>query len=72
MPTLAIESGWTESLDDLQDGMNLLLLGSDCAIRVVIMLQWTKLSNRRVSGIAQLFMRNREGIPELMQNEVCP
>jgi hypothetical protein len=51
--------------------MNLLLVGGNGSIKVVIIVKWTKLQGGRVSGTVELFMRDRNGIPRLEQSEVC-
>lgn len=68
-----MESGWSESWDQLMDDMNLLLAGGDGAIHAVVILKWQL--NRRmrlVSGFVELYVRDRNGMPVHRQREVCP
>ncbi|KKK25591.1 hypothetical protein AOCH_000088 [Aspergillus ochraceoroseus] len=69
LPTLAVECGWSESGAPLLDGMNMLLVGGDGSIKVVIIVEWTRLQGGRVSGTVELFMRDRNGMPRLVQSE---
>jgi hypothetical protein len=68
MPTVAVESGWSESNTRLYNDMNLLLVGNG-SVRVVIIVKWGKLQGNRVSGTVELFMRDRNGVPRLEQSE---
>lgn len=70
LPTLAVECGWSEAKERLYNDMNLLLVGGSGSVSVVIIVKWTKLQ-ARVSGVAELFVRDRNGIPILQQTEVC-
>jgi hypothetical protein len=70
MPTVAVEVGWSESQPQLYNDINLLLVGSG-SIRVVILVKWSMLQGGRVSGVAEVFMRDRNGVPKLVQSEVC-
>lgn len=49
MPTLAVEVGWSESLPQLHNDMNLLLVGSGTT-RVVIVIKCPKISSRVNEG----------------------
>jgi hypothetical protein len=68
MPTVVVESGWSESDTRLYNDMNLLLVGNG-SLRVVIIVKWRKLQGNRVSGTVELFLRDRNGIPRLEQSE---
>lgn len=70
LPTIAVESGWSESLPLLHDDMNLLLVGGRPDIKAVVILQWT-LRSAGVGGVVQLWMRQRgQAIPVMVQEEV--
>ncbi|KAL2001959.1 hypothetical protein VTN02DRAFT_937 [Thermoascus thermophilus] len=69
LPTLVVESGWSESKEQLHDDMNLLLVGGNGAVKVVILVTWTKLQGGRVSGHVELFMRDQHDMPRLEQSE---
>jgi hypothetical protein len=51
--------------------MNLLLVGGNGLIRVVLVVKWRRRQGNRVSGTVELFMRDRQGMPQLRQTEVC-
>ncbi|GFF34895.1 hypothetical protein IFM46972_04386 [Aspergillus udagawae] len=69
LPTLAVESGWSESKEQLHKGMELLLVGGNGSTNVVIIVQWTRLQEARVSGTVELFVRDSNGMPTLQQSE---
>lgn len=50
--------------------MNLLLVGGNGSIKIVIIVKWAKLGGSRVSGTVELFMRDRNNMPILKQIEV--
>ncbi|TQB70096.1 hypothetical protein MPDQ_000970 [Monascus purpureus] len=70
LPTLAIESGWSESKEQLRNDMNLLLMGGNGSVKIFIIVKWTKLQGARVSGTVELFMRYQNGMPRLEQSEI--
>jgi hypothetical protein len=51
--------------------MNLLLVGGNGSIKVVIIVKWKELQGDRVSRTIELFMSDRNGMPRLEQSEVC-
>ncbi|KAJ9294937.1 hypothetical protein DTO271G3_6499 [Paecilomyces variotii] len=69
LPTLVVECGWSESKERIYDDMNLLLVGGNGSIKVVIIVKWAKLGGSRVSGTVELFMRDRNDMPFLKQTE---
>lgn len=71
MPAIAVECGWSESITRIYNNMNLLLMGGDGSIRVVIIVKWRKLQGG-VSGTVELFNRDRNDMPRCEQSEVCP
>ncbi|KAJ5486181.1 hypothetical protein N7530_000481 [Penicillium desertorum] len=70
LPSFVIESGWSERWNDLLHDMNLLLVGGDRDIRAVVILKW-KLNRltSKVSGFAELYVRDRNGVPIQRQRE---
>lgn len=70
LPTIVIESGWSESLTQLHDDMNLLLIGGHGAINIVILVKWYK-NGANVSGVTELYSRDKSERPILRQQEVC-
>ncbi|GIJ84795.1 hypothetical protein Asppvi_003646 [Aspergillus pseudoviridinutans] len=69
LPTLAVESGWSEEKEQLHKGMDLSLVGGNGTTKVVIIVEWTKLNEGRVSGTVELFVRDSNGMPALQQSE---
>jgi hypothetical protein len=50
--------------------MNRLLIGGNGAIKIGILIKWTKHANNSVSGVLELYRNDRQGIPKRMQNEI--
>lgn len=69
-PTLVAEVGWSESYGDLFDDMNRLLIGGNGAIKIVLLVKWTKHANNSVSGVLELYRNDRQGIPRRTQTEI--
>ncbi|OOQ87932.1 hypothetical protein PEBR_15227 [Penicillium brasilianum] len=67
-PRLIAEVGWSESYNDMLDDMNKVLDGGNGAIRVVLLVTWTKHANNRVSGVLELYRHDHD--PKLRQTEV--
>ncbi|KAB8258961.1 hypothetical protein BDV32DRAFT_64079 [Aspergillus pseudonomiae] len=71
LPSFVIESGWSESWDDLMNDMNLLLVGGDGDISAVVILKWSLNRNTMlVEGAVELYVRDRNGMPVRRQREV--
>ncbi|KAF3389151.1 hypothetical protein F1880_003341 [Penicillium rolfsii] len=69
-PTVAFEVGWWESGPALKSDVELLLKGSDGAIRVVIIINWRLRSQRTVvAGTAQVWGLDSNKNPEIKQTE---
>jgi len=60
MPSVVIESGWSETYPRLLSDMQLWLNGS-VDVNVVLVLKWSKLSNSRVSGFIEAWVRDTNG-----------
>ena len=69
-PTLVAEVGWSGSYDDLLDDMNHLLIGSDGAIKIGMLVKWTKHANNSVSGVLELYKNDRQETPRRIQTEI--
>ncbi|KAJ5124464.1 uncharacterized protein N7515_008289 [Penicillium bovifimosum] len=70
LPSLVMESGWSESWNHLMDDMDLLLVGGDGAISAVVILKWQLHPRTRlVSGFVDLYVRDRNGMPVRRQRE---
>ncbi|GAB1207217.1 hypothetical protein APSETT445_005930 [Aspergillus pseudonomiae] len=57
LPLIVIESGWSESWPRLQCDKDLWLNGSS-EVNVVILLMWSKISNNRAKGMAEVWSRS--------------
>ncbi|KAJ9292745.1 hypothetical protein DTO271G3_8444 [Paecilomyces variotii] len=69
MPSLVMESGWSESLPRLQDDVNLWLIGSQGKVKATIILNWQRVLNTdTVRGRVELYTLDRNGVPRLQQN----
>ncbi|CAL5868616.1 uncharacterized protein PFLUO_LOCUS2843 [Penicillium psychrofluorescens] len=69
-PNLVAEVGWSESYNDQLDDMNRLLIGSNGAIKIGILVKWTKHANNSVSGVLELHRNDRQGTPRCTQTEI--
>lgn len=70
LPTFTVESGWTETMTRLQDDLNLLLVGGNGDIKVVLVVKWTRNSENKVKGTAHLYGLDRNAMP-VLKNAVC-
>ena len=69
LPSLVIESGWSESLSRLRQDMNLWLVGGQGQVRATIILKWQLVTNTNtVQGDVELYTLDRNGMPYLQQN----
>lgn len=57
-PQLGVESGWTESYPRLLADKNLWMGGMN-NVQLVIILRWSKISNQRMKGFAELWSRSQ-------------
>ncbi|QKX53153.1 uncharacterized protein TRUGW13939_00229 [Talaromyces rugulosus] len=65
LPSVIIESGWSESVPRLRDDMNLWLVGGGGKVRAAIILSWQRLSNtNQVRGNLELYTLDRNGMPQ--------
>ncbi|GIC92857.1 uncharacterized protein Aud_009332 [Aspergillus udagawae] len=71
MPRIVVESGWSESLDELREFAGVWLVGGNGAVQAVIIIKWTpSRTTRRVRGLVELYALDRSGMPRLQQREV--
>ena len=73
LPSIAVESGWAESLPRLHADMRLWLVGGQPDIQLVLILCWTKISGaplQRIKGIFEIWERDADNSPYLKQNGV--
>ncbi|KAL1980205.1 hypothetical protein VTN96DRAFT_4471 [Rasamsonia emersonii] len=68
LPTVVVESGWSESWPHLQSDKNLWFSGGP-AVTYVILLQWSKGANNRVKGVVEVYHRNAVGAEILLHHE---
>ncbi|KKZ61878.1 hypothetical protein EMCG_03668 [[Emmonsia] crescens] len=69
LPTVVVESGWSESLSRLREDMQLWLEGGTPLVQLVLLIKWSRLSGNRVKGSLEVYGRNSAGIPMLLQTE---
>lgn len=69
LPTLVIESGWSESLGRLREEARLWLVGGNAT--AVIVICWRSVANTdQVEGEVKLYVLDRNGNPDLQQTEI--
>lgn len=72
LPTLVLESGWSETYHYLLDDLNASLLGGNGAIKSVVILNWTKVPGTQlVQGTVEHYVPGQNRIPVLWQREAC-
>ncbi|GFF42014.1 hypothetical protein IFM51744_05001 [Aspergillus udagawae] len=70
MPRIVVESGWSESLNELREDAGEWLVGGNGAVQAAIIIKWTlSRTNRRVRGLVELYTLDRSGMPRLQQRE---
>jgi hypothetical protein len=70
LPTIAVETGWSESWPILLNEKDLWLLGGAPDVQLVFLIVWTQLDGNRVQGDLYVYGRDVTGAPILMQAEV--
>jgi hypothetical protein len=71
LPTLVMESGWSESFPRLLGDLNLWLVGGAGAVNATIILQWQIITGtNRVGGMAELYTLDVNGTPVMRQREL--
>lgn len=64
MPSIVMESGWSESITELQNDINLWLVGGGGDVRLVFILEWRLHNdNRHVSGTVEVYGLDSNGMP---------
>lgn len=71
LPTVVVESGWSETYCGLFEDINRILVGGNGKINIAFLLKWRKRSNNCVSGIIEVYKCDHANIPRLIQQEVC-
>ena len=70
MPTVIVETGWSESRAQLYRDRDLWLLGGRNAVNIVIILCWTNNSRHHVVGDIEVFDLDFQGNIHSLQHEV--
>ncbi len=70
LPTVAVESRWSESRPHLLQDAKLWLQGGAGQVQVVIVLKWTRLVGGRVKGQIEQYRLDQAASPTLIQREV--
>ena len=71
MPTIVVESGWSEAATRLHDDMRLWLKGGNGQVKVVLLFKWSKITNNRVKGNVEVYDLDAAGNHRLVQTEVA-
>ncbi|KAJ9191511.1 hypothetical protein DTO164E3_6896 [Paecilomyces variotii] len=71
LPSLVVESGWSESFPRLEEDMNLWLVGGQGQVKATIILNWRRVRNTdTVRGNVLLYTLDRNNMPRLQQDIV--
>ncbi|KAF4172476.1 hypothetical protein CNMCM8694_001709 [Aspergillus lentulus] len=71
MPTVVLETGWSESRNQLRGDMNLWLVGGNGAVKAVLILTWSKVGTTdTVTGDAEYYTLDWNGMPVLAERHV--
>ena len=70
MPTIVVESGWSESRVRLYQDRDLWLIGGRGSVNVAIIIKWTKIHVNKVSGDIEVFDLDPQGAVRSLQREV--
>jgi hypothetical protein len=70
LPTIAVETGWSESWPILLNEKDLWLVGGAPEVQLVFLIVWTQLDGDRVQGDLYVYGRDVTGAPRFMQAEV--
>lgn len=64
MPSIIMESGWSESMTQLHNDMNLWLVGGNGQVRLVFILKWRLHNDKQhVSGSVEVYGLDANGMP---------
>jgi hypothetical protein len=70
LPTLVVESGWSESRPVLHQDRDLWLTGGAGSVQVVLIIKWTKNAENQVKGDIEVFDLDPFGNIRSIQQEV--
>jgi hypothetical protein len=65
-----VESGWSETREQLERDRDLWLTGGQATVQLVFILKWTKNAEHQVSGDVKVYDRGPMGSVRLLQSEV--
>lgn len=68
MPTVVVETGYTESWTKLVDDANLWLVGGSPDVNAVLLVKFSKLSNNRVKGYLELRRSHGPDSPRMVSS----
>ncbi|EGC41924.1 conserved hypothetical protein [Histoplasma capsulatum var. duboisii H88] len=69
LPTIVVETGWSESWPRLYADKDLWLMGGGGAVQLVMLIKWTKITGNRIKGDLQVHGRDPAGNVVLLQAE---
>lgn len=70
LPSVVFESGWSESITQLHNDMREWITWGNGLVKVVVILNWTRIGNNRVRGLAEVWFRNNSGNGQLLERHV--
>src|SRR5438034_6854782 len=70
LPTIAVESGWSETASGLSQDRRLWLQGGAGEVHLVLIVKWVERANHRVSGTIEAYNLGQAGNENLLQTEV--
>lgn len=70
LPGVVFESGWSESLPQLRADMTKWITGGNGQVRMVILVNWTRVVDNRVTGMVEIWVLANDGTPRLRETHV--
>lgn len=70
LPTIVMESGYSESKSTLYNDRDLWLLGGRGEVQAVVVIKWSTITGGRVNGVIELWNLDAAGNVQLRQSEV--
>lgn len=69
-PSIAVESGWSESFPRLRINKDLWIHGCGSHVQLVFLIKWNKLRGGRVSGVFEVWAGDAAANDQFFQTEV--
>jgi hypothetical protein len=66
LPTVVIESGFSESMAQLHRDRDLWLKGGQGCVQIVIIIKWTRHASKKAKGDVEVFNLDTNGDPQLL------